>query len=134
MVLVDTSIWIRSLAGRQPYAAELHRLLGLNQVSGHELVFGELLIGDQGGRRKTLAAYERMEQASLVPHSDVVAFARDRELHGSGVGRIDVHLLASALVGKLQLWTADERFSAVATELGIAYHIRASEPGRQSWK
>ena len=49
MVLVDTSVWIRALAGRAPFAAELDRLLNLDEVSGHELVYGELLIGDRGG-------------------------------------------------------------------------------------
>jgi hypothetical protein len=57
----------------------------------------------------------------MIPHRDVVAFVRDRDLHGRGVGWIDVHLLASALVGRLQVWTADPRFSALADELGIGY-------------
>jgi hypothetical protein len=57
----------------------------------------------------------------MVPHRDVVAFVRDRGLHGRGVGWIDVHLLASAVVGRLQLWTDDPRFSAVADEVGVAY-------------
>ena len=126
MVLVDTSVWIRSLANRAPYTAELARLLGLNEVTGHELVYGELLIGDRGGRGKLLAAYERMHQARMVPHCDVVAFVHDRDLHGRGVGWIDVHLLASAIVGRLQLWTADPRFSAVAKDLGVAYEASAS--------
>jgi predicted nucleic acid-binding protein len=121
MVLVDTSVWIRFLANRPPYAAELDRLLGLDEATGHELVYGELLIGDRGGRRKLLAAYERMHQAVMVPHRDVVKFVRDRDLHGCGVGWIDVHLLASAIVGRLQLWTADPRFCAVANEFGVAY-------------
>jgi predicted nucleic acid-binding protein len=121
MVLVDTSVWIRSLAGRAPYMAEMDRLLGRDEVAGHDLVYGELLIGDRGGRKKLLAAYERIPQASIVPHREVVAFVRDRDLHGRGVGWIDVHLLASAIVGRLQLWTADPRFSAVAKELGVAY-------------
>lgn len=124
MVLVDTSVWIRSLAGQAPYLGELDRLLGSDEVAGHELVYGELLIGDRGGRRSLLAAYERMHQASLVPHCEVTAFVRDRDLHGRGVGWIDVHLLASAVVGRLQLWTADPRFSAVARELGVAYRRR----------
>ena len=126
MVLVDTSVWIRYLAGRPPYLAELGRLLGFDEVTGHELVYGELLIGDRGGRRKLLAAYERMPQAAMVPHRDVVEFVRDRDLHGRGVGWIDVHLLASALVGRLQLWTADPRLSAVANEFGAAYAVRTS--------
>jgi len=121
MVLVDTSVWIRALANRPPYVAELDRLLGLDEVAGHELVYGELLIGDRGGRRKLLTAYERMHQAPMVPHRDVVAFVRDRGLHGRGVGWIDVHLLAYAVVGRFQLWTDDPRFSAVAKEVGVAY-------------
>ena len=121
MVLVDTSVWIKSLANQAPYANELDRLLSLEQVTGHELVYGELLIGDRGGRGKLLAAYGQMYQASMVPHQEVVAFVRGRGLHGRGVGWIDMHLLASAIVGRLQLWTADPRFAAVAKELGVGY-------------
>jgi predicted nucleic acid-binding protein len=121
MVLVDTSVWIRYLANRAPFAAELDKLLDLDEVAGHELVYGELLIGDRGGRRKLLAAYERMHQARTVPHNDVVWFVRERDLHGRGVGWIDVHLLASAIVGRMHLWTVDLRLSGVAKEFGVAY-------------
>jgi predicted nucleic acid-binding protein len=121
MVLVDTSVWIRFLANGLPYANELDRLLGLDEVSGHELVYGELLIGDRGGRRKLLAAYEQMHQATTVSHRDVVGFVRDRNLNGRGVGWIDTHLLASAVLERLSLWTVDPRFAAVAVELGVAY-------------
>jgi hypothetical protein len=96
-------------------------LLERGEVTGHELVYGELLIGDRGGRAKFLASYERMHQASVVPHSEVVGFVRARKLHGRGVGWIDIHLLASALVGRLQLWTADQNLAAVARELSIAW-------------
>ena len=126
MVLVDTSVWVRFLANRAPYSQELDRLLALDEVAGHELVYGELLIGDPGGRKKLLAAYERIHQASTVPHREVVKFVRDRNLHGRGVGWIDIHLLASALVGRLYLWTADARLSALATELGMAYKTSGS--------
>ncbi len=122
MVLVDTSVWIRFLANRAPFAGELDRLLGLDEVTGHELVFGELLIGDRGGRRKLLATYEQMHEAEMIPHRDVVEFVRSRDLHGRGVGWVDVHLLASAIVGRLKLWTADPRLHTVADELGVAYH------------
>ena len=130
MVLVDTSVWIRFLANRAPYAAELARLLGLDEVTGHELVHGELLIGDRGGRRRLLTAYERMHQAATVPHRDVVAFVRDRDLHGRGLGWLDVHLLASAIVERLQLWTADQRLSAVASQFGVAYEAPNASTGK----
>ena len=68
MVLVDTSVWIHFLANRAPYASELESLLAVDEVVGHELVYGELLIGDRGGRVKLLTAYEQIHQASTVPH------------------------------------------------------------------
>jgi hypothetical protein len=51
----------------------------------------------------------------------VVEFARSRRLHGRGIGWIDAHLLASALVARLQLWTTDPRLAVIASEMGIAY-------------
>ena len=81
----------------------------------------ELSIGDVGGREQLLNDYEQMRQAPVVAHDDVVAFVQGRRLHGRGVGWIDAHLLASALVGRLKLWTTDARLAAVAAELGIGY-------------
>jgi predicted nucleic acid-binding protein len=120
-VLVDTSVWIRFLANRTPYATELDGLLSRDEVRGHDFVYGELLIGDRGGRKELLANYERMNRAPFVPHAEVAAFVRDRKLNGRGIGWIDVHLLASALVGRLKLWTADSPLATVAADLGIAY-------------
>jgi predicted nucleic acid-binding protein len=121
IVLVDTSVWIRFLANRAPHAAELDRLLEHDEASGHPFVYGEMLIGDKGGRREILEIYSLIHQAPVVPHADVVTFARERHLHGRGIGWIDVHLLASALVGRLKLWTTDPRLRVVARELGVAY-------------
>lgn len=121
MVLADTSVWIRFLANKAPYADGLDALLDRGEVSGHDLVFGELLIGDKGGRAKLLAAYRLMHQAAVVPHREVVTFVNARRLHGRGIGWVDVHLLASALVADVRLWTADPRLAAVARELGISF-------------
>jgi predicted nucleic acid-binding protein len=120
-VLVDTSVWIRFLSNRAPYAAELEGLLSRDEVSGHNFVYAELLIGDRGGRKQLLEDYEQIHQAPVVAHSDVVAFVRARRLQGRGVRWIDAHLLASALVGHLKLWTVDPRLETVAREFGIGY-------------
>jgi len=126
MVLVDTSIWIPFLANRAPYAKTLDALLDPEEVVAHELVYGELLIGDITGRRKFLIAYERIQRATTVPHSDVVAIVRQRGLHGRGIGWIDAHLIASAILGRLKLWTADSNLSAVAEEMGVSYRSSVS--------
>jgi predicted nucleic acid-binding protein len=121
MVLVDTVVWIRFLANRAPYAAELDRLLEREEVVGHELVHGELLIGDVGGRAELLDAYARLRQAPVVRHTEVVELVRARELAGRGIGWIDAHLLAAALVGGVALWTVDARLQASAVALGVAH-------------
>jgi predicted nucleic acid-binding protein len=129
-VLVDTSVWIRFLSGRPPYADGLQELLGRDEVFGHELVQGELLIGDPGGRRKLLADYELMRQARVAAHAEVVEFVRGRRLHGRGIGWIDAHLLASAIVERLRVWTADPRLAELAAELGVSYAPNDPDTGR----
>jgi predicted nucleic acid-binding protein len=120
-VLVDTSVWIRFLANRAPYAAGLDELLRLDDAVAHEFVYGELLIGDPGGRHRLLLGYGAIDVAPRLHHADVVTFVRDRKLNGRGIGWIDAHLLASALVGRLRLWTADAALAAVARDLDVAY-------------
>ncbi len=121
MVLVDTSIWIRFLSKRGPSAKELDRLLELEVVCGHELVYGELLIGDPGGRLPVLSLFRRLQQCPLVPHDAVVSLVLNRKLHGRGVGWIDIHLIASALATGHKFWTADSDLLSIARALGIAY-------------
>ena len=120
-VLVDTSVWIRFLASRAPYAAGLDDLLSRDEVVAHEFVYGELLIGDPGGRQNLLHSYGDIDVAPRLHHAEVVTFVRERKLHGRGIGWIDAHLLASALVGGHRLWTADAPLAAVARVLDVAY-------------
>jgi predicted nucleic acid-binding protein len=121
MVLVDTSVWIRFLSNQSPFAVALEDLLGRGEVWGHEFVYGELLIGDRGGRRRLLADYALMHQAPVASHRDVVELVSARRLHGRGIGWIDAHLLASTLLGRLALWTADPQLATVARDLDVAY-------------
>jgi predicted nucleic acid-binding protein len=125
MVLVDTSVWIRVFLNRSALVGELDRLLALDEVAGHELIYGELLIGDRGGRKNLLADYKLMIQAATVPHAEVVTFVERRNLHGRGAGWIDVHLLASAIVAGFAFWTVDPRLLAIAEELGVSHRIAA---------
>ena len=67
------------------------------------------------------AVYELIPQATAVPHLELVRFVRERRLHGRGNGWVDAHLLASALVDRMELWTADQNPAAIARELGVAF-------------
>jgi predicted nucleic acid-binding protein len=121
MVLVDTSVWLRFLSNREPYATGLQELLLAEQVIGHEMIAGELLIGDRGGRARLLHDYQLRPQATVLAHAEVVTFVDARRLHGRGIGWIDAHLLASAMVDRLRIWSAVSPVAAIAHELGITH-------------
>jgi predicted nucleic acid-binding protein len=122
MVLIDTSVWIRVITRTEPFRSEVHKLLNNGRAAAHELVYGELLMGDNGGSRGAfLADYEQMPFARRVPHAEVVSLVYAQRLRGRGVGWVDVHLLASALAGRMKFWTADPPLAAMAEQLGVAY-------------
>ncbi|HUX66157.1 MAG TPA: PIN domain-containing protein [Terriglobales bacterium] len=125
MILADTSVWVRMLAGRRDYSEEMERLLAREEVGGHEMVYGELLVGDRGGRAHWLADYHWLPQAPRLEHGEVVAFVQARGLCGRGVGWVDMHLLAAVLAGGWRLWTADQRLAALAEDLHIGWRPRA---------
>ena len=118
-VLIDTSAWIRFLQKREPYFTEVDRLLSLDAVRGHELVYGELLIGDPGGRLPLLSRYRLLTWSPACSHSEAVSLVQRNRLHGRGIGWMDVHLLASAMKDGVGLLTADLRLDAIAKEMGL---------------
>jgi predicted nucleic acid-binding protein len=121
MVLVDTSVWVRFLRGRLPYAAELDRLLAYGEVAAHDFVYGELLMGDSGDRGQILSNYPLFWRSATIPHGEVAAFVSDRKLKARGIGWIDAHLLASVIVERIRLWTADAALASAAEELGVKF-------------
>jgi predicted nucleic acid-binding protein len=119
MVVVDTSIWIRFLTAKEPFATELDQLLAENEVLAHDLVYGELFMGERSGRAKLLIAYSEMHRAPSVAHEEVVELVRSRRLGGRAIGWIDAQLLASALVAGSRLWTAVAALQGIAVDLAI---------------
>lgn len=115
-MLVDTSVWIDHLRKRN---ADLAELLEQSQVWTHPFVIGELACGNLAGRTILLGSLCELPHAPSVTHDEVLAFVEARQLMGRGLGWIDLHLLASARLAKLRLWTFDKRLAAAAAELGV---------------
>lgn len=90
----------------------------------HELVYGEILIRERGGRLPLLESFKLLKWVMGIPHEEVVDFVRHHKLHGLGAGWVDVHLLASAVAGGHQLWTADPRLHELAKRFRVAYDAR----------
>ena len=114
MILVDTSIWIDHFRHRNDaLVARLER----GEVATHPFVIGELALGGLRQTTKVLALLAELPACAVVSHADALALVERRSLAGSGIGWVDAHLLASALVDRLPLWTLDRRLAAVARQL-----------------
>ena len=91
-MLVDTSIWVEHLRrGHANLAARLEQ----GRVVTHPFVIGEL----------------------ACDHDEVLALVDARGLAATGLGWVDVHLLAAALVSGEGLWTLDARLARAAARL-----------------
>jgi predicted nucleic acid-binding protein len=120
MVLVDTSVWISHLqSGDTP----LWRLLEEGKVILHPFIIGELACGNLKNRREIISLLKTLAGAVTAGHEEVLQFIEDQRLMGSGLGYVDVHLLASARLTAVPLWTNDRNLREAAVRLGIAYNV-----------
>lgn len=119
MILVDSSIWIDHF---RRVDAELAGLLTAREVVCHPFVMGELACGHLPKRVAVFEALASLPLLRLVPHDEVLAFVERHALMARGIGWIDMHLLASAVVsGRTSLWSRDKRLAAAAAERGVAH-------------
>lgn len=117
MILVDTSVWVDHLRRGD---AQLADLLEGNAVVMHPFVVGEIACGSLADRALTLELLQQLPSAVVAEADEVLSYIESESLHGKGIGYIDVHLLASAALAGIKLWTRDKRLYAVVQELGFA--------------
>lgn len=116
MILVDTSVWIHHLRSG---SERLRSLLDVEQVFCHPFVVGELACGTLRNRQEVLTLVRALPQARVAEHEEVLHLLEGRRLYGRGLGWIDAHLLASALLTGCTLWTLDEPLRRAAAALHI---------------
>lgn len=116
MILVDTSVWISHLREGNP---RLEALLEDTEVMSHDFIIGEMACGRLRNRHEVLTLLEALPRASLVSQSEILHFIEKRSLAGRGIGFVDAHLLASAQLTGISLWTLDRRLAEVASDLKL---------------
>lgn len=117
MILVDTSAWVDHLRAGSP---RLRRLLEEGEVLCHPHVVGELACGSLGRRAEVLGLLKALPRATVASDEEAHRLVDAHGLHGRGIGWIDVHLLASALLSDAGLWTLDRRLEREARRVGVA--------------
>ena len=114
MILVDTSVWVEHLRSG---TIGLEALLNDGQVVCHPFIIGEIACGNLKNRTEILSLLQDLPMASLADDDEVIQFIEDRKLMGKGLGYIDIHLLMSALLTRIPLWTIDKRLHDVSLTL-----------------
>lgn len=116
MILVDTSVWIDHLRSADSHLAGL---LLEEQALCHPFVVGELACGAMKRRVEVLGLLRSLPRAPVVDDEEVLAFIDTHALMGSGLGWVDVHLLASVCLAGQRLRTHDRRLAKAARRLGV---------------
>ena len=117
MVLVDTSVWIDHFRQGVPL---LDDLLTSGRVVTHPFVIGELACGHLRNRAKVLTLLGSLPFAIMATHEEAMHTVEAHSLQGTGIGWVDVHLLASALLSRTPIWTRETPLRRAAEKLGIA--------------
>jgi predicted nucleic acid-binding protein len=118
VVLVDTSVWVSHLRSGD---ARLAALLNGGLVACHPSVVGELACGNLRRRSDILDLLQSLPTVEAAEHDEVLGFIERTHLWGRGIGYIDVHLLVSAMLAGMPLWTDDKRLARVAADLDLRY-------------
>ena len=116
MILVDSSIWVAHLRDGN---VGLENLLIEGNVACHLFIIGELACGSIENRKEIISLLQSLPMALQAEHDEVLQFIDNHRLMGSGLGYIDMHLLASANLTKINLWTFDKKLHNVSLKLGL---------------
>ena len=119
ITLVDTSVWVDHLRNGN---RQLVLMLDEGAVCCHPFVVGELACGSLRNRDELLGLLRALPEAPIVEHDEVLHFIAKRHLAGRGLGWVDVHLLASALLAQCDVWTLDRGLAAVVREMKDFHH------------
>jgi hypothetical protein len=114
--LVDTSVWIDHF---NSFSSRVESLVVRGEALCHPMVLGELACGNLRTRSTTMRWLSEVKAAPVAGHEEVLAMLESLELFGRGLGWVDAHVIASALLSGTRLYTHDKRVMAVAAQLGI---------------
>jgi predicted nucleic acid-binding protein len=118
MVLVDTSVWVSHLRNGD---VGLEKLLDDGEVVCHPFIVGELACGNLKNRHEILTYLQSLPMTILAEDEEVLKFIENNQLMGKGLGYIDIHLIASAVLTDVPLWTLDKTLDKITKKIGINY-------------
>jgi hypothetical protein len=120
MILADTSVWVDHF--RSPIT-QLSALVAAGELAIHQFVVGELAVGQFRDREKSLCSLMALPNVEQIRQADFLRFVESHQLYGTGLGFIDIHLLAACKDQNHSLWARDKRLYTKAAMLGCGYEF-----------
>ena len=112
MIIVDTSVWIDFLKGKDAIFERMVMLLENNQVLALEPIFAELLQGAKNKKEsKLIKQYwenlPKMDEYGLWIEAGTLS--AEKKYYAHGVGLIDTIIIATAQKTKSKIWSLDKK-------------------------
>jgi hypothetical protein len=118
LVLVDTTVWV---AHFREGNEGLEILLNNGDVMCHPFIVGELACCNINNRAEILSLLKLLPMAVQVENEEVLHFIEANTLMGKGLGYVDIHLAASAVLSEVPIWTLDKNLVRINEKLNISY-------------
>jgi predicted nucleic acid-binding protein len=118
MVLVDTSIWIDHFIETD---IKLEYLLNENNVCTHPMVIGELACGNFKNRNLILSLLHALPSIPEIERQEYFIFNERNKLFGTGMGFVDINLLASTLILNCTIYTRDKPLLRAAEKFNVDF-------------
>lgn len=120
MVLVDTSVWVSHLRHGN---SVLQKLLHEGSVAIHPFIIGELACGNIRNWAEIISLMQSLSMLDVVQHEELLLFIEHNKMMGKGLGLVDVHLIAAAMLAHIPLWTMDKKLKQACSRLGVDFSV-----------
>jgi len=118
IVLVDTSVWVSHLRESHP---RMVLLLNDGDVVCRPFIIGELSCGNLANRSEILLLLHSLPLVDQAEHKEVLQFMESNDLMGRGLGYVDVHLLASAVLFGVPVRTFDKKLRPASSKPDVCH-------------
>jgi hypothetical protein len=99
----------------------LDYLLNDYKVVIHPYIVGELACGNFKNRNLILSYLKSLPEVSIISDNEYHSFIDKNKLFGIGLGFVDIHILASAIISGIVLFTRDKALMLRAQLLGVDF-------------
>ena len=112
--IVDSSIWIAHFKKSDKH---LISLLEADDVLVHAFVLQELYLGKPKGKDFDFERLAKLPQLPVLTTEEFFLFCDEYKVSAKGIGCVDTHLLASAILHKVEIYTHDKKLQRLYRSL-----------------